>query len=151
MRIILIFTSIVVAICTLWFLLKPREISNVIVIDPKDSFLGVGWSGSLYWNKVTVEKNPKNPDCKVSEAHHAQLENLYPDKKGYLRGYLFAELRKYIKLNSGIITEDTLSNPSINSGGYSINFKLNHFDIGSTIEMYGNTATLIICGNPSQK
>jgi hypothetical protein len=152
MRIILIFTSIFIAICAFWFLLKPREVSNVIAINIKDSFLGTEWSGSPYWNIITVEKNFKRPKCQIAEVYYMKLEKLYPNKKGFLPDYLFIRLRKFIRSNVGVITEDNLNNPSLNSGGYSIDFKLNHFDISSSIEIgsEGNVS-LIICGNSSTK
>jgi hypothetical protein len=152
MRTILIFTSVFIPICALWFLLKPREVSDVIIIDIRNSFLGIKWSGSPYWNTIIVERNPKHPKCQIAEAYYMKLEKLYPNKKGFLPSYLFIELRKFIKSNAGVITEDNLNNPSLNSGGYSIDFKLNRFDISSSIELGSEgTVALIICGNPSKK
>jgi hypothetical protein len=152
MRKVLIFTTIFVAICALWFFLKPREVSDITAIDIKDSFLGTEWSGSPYWNSITVKRNPKHPKCQIAEAYYMNFERLYPNKKGFLPGYLFIELRKFIKSNDGIITEDSLNNPSLNSGGYSIDFKLNHSEISSSIELGSEGgATLIVCINPSKK
>jgi hypothetical protein len=67
-----------------------------------------------------------------------------------LRENLFRELRKFIKRNRGVITRDTLSEPSLNSG-YSLDFYLNDYDVSSGIEIGGDFATLGVCANIGKK
>jgi hypothetical protein len=146
MRIIYAFLSIFV-IC---LLVQTKNSPDIVEIHVSESFMGIEWPGSPYWDTIRVEKNINNSQCQVSESYYMDFLKLYPEKKGFEFGYLFVEIRKFIKSRAIKVIQDTLDNPTLNSG-YSLSFVLKGFLIQSTIEVHGSSGVLIVCGNPKKK